>query len=137
MAITSATPYLILNGRASQALEMYTSVLNGEVTTVQRFGDVDQSCPEANRQLIMHAELKLGSALLMVSDGQAEGPVPAEGAVKVALALESEAELRRIFGALSSDGQVVQAPLNAPFGVFCAFADRFGVCWMMTSPPNA
>ncbi len=137
MAIKSATPYLILNGRAKQALEVYKTVLHGEVTTVQRFGDVDQSCPEANRDLIMHAELKLGSALLMVSDGQSEGPVPGDGAVKVALAVDTEAELRGIFDALSANGQIIQAPLNAPWGMFCAFADRFGVCWMMTSPPNA
>lgn len=137
MAVKSATPYLILNGRAKQALELYKTVLRGEVTTVQRFGDVDHNCPEANRDLIMHAELKLGSALLMVSDGQSEGPVPGEGAVKVALAVDTEAELRGIFDALSANGQVIQAPLTAPWGMFCAFADRFGVCWMMTSPPNA
>jgi PhnB protein len=134
MAIKSANPYLILNGRANQALELYKSLLDGEVTTVQRFGDIDQSCPEANRNLIMHAELKLGSALLMVSDGMAEGPVPGEGAVKVALAVDTEAELRRIFDGLSAGGQVVQAPLSAPFGMFCSFGDRFGVCWMLTSP---
>lgn len=133
MAIKAATPYLILNGRAKEALAVYTSVLQGEVLTIQRFGDVDQGCPEANRDLIMHAELKLGSALLMLSDGMAEGPVPADGAVKVALAFETEAELRAVFDALSAGGQVVQAPLRAPFGMFAALGDRFGVSWMLTA----
>lgn len=137
MALLSATPYLILNGRASQAIELYQSVFDARVTTMQHFRDGNENCPEASGHLIMHAELELGPARLMVSDGGSEGPVPTEGAVKVALAFDSEAELRRIFDALSAGGQVVQAPFNAPFGVFCAFADRFGVCWMMTSPPDA
>lgn len=137
MAIKSAIPYLTLNGRAKQALEQYQVVLKGEVTTVQRFGDVDQSCPAASRELIMHAELKLGSVVLMLSDGHGEGPVPPEGAVKVALAFDDAKELRRVFDALSDGGEVIQAPMDAPWGdVFCAFADRYGVCWMMTSPQN-
>lgn len=137
MAIKSATPYLILNGRAKPALELYTSVLNGDVTALQRFGDVDESCPDAHRELIMHAELKFGSAVLMLSDGHAEGPVPPDGAVKVALTLDNESDLRRIFELLSVGGQVYREPLHAPFGIFSAFSDRFGVSWMLTCPSPA
>lgn len=135
MAIKSAIPYLILNGRAKPAIELYTSALNGEVTTLQRFGDVDQSCPVARKDLIMHAELKLGAVVLMLSDGPGEGPVPKEGAVQVALGFDNEAELRRAFEALAAEGKVVERPMNAPWGdVFGALIDRYGVGWMMTCP---
>lgn len=138
MAIKSATPYLIMNGRARQALDQYKRALNGEITALQRFGDMDQSCPEASRDLVMHAELKMGSVVLMLSDGPGTAPVPKEGAVQVALGVESEAELRRIFDALSLEGKVVEAPMNAPWGdVFCALIDRFGVGWMITAPQTS
>jgi PhnB protein len=135
MAIKSAIPYLILNGRAKQAIEQYKSALNGEVTTLQRFGDVDQSCPAARKDLVMHAELKMGAVVLMLSDGPGEGPVPTEGAVQVALNLDEEAELRRAFDALAAGGKVIESPMNAPWGgVFGALIDRFGVGWMFTCP---
>lgn len=135
MAVKTAIPYLILNGQAERALEQYKSVLGGEVTTLQRFGEVDQSCPEANRNLIMHAELRVDDALLMLSDGPGHAPVPTEGAVQVALGLDGETTLRRVFDALSAGGRVVCPPINAPWGgVFCSFADRYGVGWMLTSP---
>lgn len=138
MAIKSATPYLILNGRARQALEQYKAALKGEITALQRFGDMDQSCPEARRDLVMHAELKMGSVVLMMSDGPGVAPVPKEGAVQVALGVDTEAELRHIFDALSLEGKIIEAPLNAPWGdVFCALIDRFGVGWMITAPQKS
>ena len=135
MTIKSAIPYLILYGRAVQAIEFYKTVLGADVASSQRFGDVQQSCPEAQRALIMHAELRVGEAVLMLSDGPGEAPVPGPGGVQVALALDDAAQLRRVFEGLSAGGAVTQAPLDAPWGdVFCAFADRFGVRWMLTAP---
>lgn len=79
MTIRTATPYLILNGRATQAFALYKAELGAEVTSSQRFGDVQESCPQAQRDLIMHAELRLGDAVLMLSDGPGEGPAPGPG----------------------------------------------------------
>jgi PhnB protein len=135
MTIKSATPYLILNGRAKQAIELYRQALGAEVATVQRFGDVDGSCPEARKDLVMHAELKLGETVLMLSDGPGEGPVPTSGAVQVALALDDAAQLRRVYDILAEGGKTIEKPMDAPWGdVFGALADRFGVGWMLTAP---
>lgn len=138
MAIKSAIPYLIVNGRAKEAIALYKTAFQAEVTALQHFGDMDQSCPEANRDLVMHAELRMGSVILFVSDGHGVGPVPKEGAVHVALAHDNEDDLRRIFDLLAVGGKVIQAPFAAPWGeVFCAVDDGFGIGWMMTSPINA
>lgn len=135
MTIKTATPYLILNGRAQQAIGLYKEALGAEVKTQQRFGDVDQSCPAARRDLVMHAELSIGETVLLLSDGPGEGPVPTTGAVQVALALDDAAQLRRVFSALSAGGTVIEPPMDAPWGdVFAALGDRFGVGWMLTAP---
>jgi|SRR6185312_12747743 PhnB protein len=135
MTIKSAIPYLILNGRAKQAIGLYKEALGAEVHGLQRFGDVDQSCPAARSDLVMHAELRFGDAVLMVSDGPGEGPVPTTSAVQVALALDDAEQLRRVFNVLSADGKVIEKPMNAPWGdVFAALGDRFGVGWMLTAP---
>lgn len=135
MTIKSATPYLILNGRAKQAIAFYKEALGAEVGALQRFGDVDQSCPEARKDFVMHAELKLGETVLMLSDGPGEGPVPSGGAVQVALSLDDPKQLRRVFDALTKSGTVIEAPMDAPWGdVFAALGDQFGVGWMLTAP---
>jgi PhnB protein len=135
MTIKSATPYLILNGRSKQAIALYQEALGAEVTTLQRFGDVDQSCPEARKDFVMHAELKVGETVLMLSDGPGEGPVPSSGAVQVALSFDDPKQLRRVFEVLSKSGTTFEAPMNAPWGdVFAALADPFGVGWMLTAP---
>jgi PhnB protein len=137
MTIKSATPYLILNGRAQQAISLYKEALGAEAHGLQRFGDVDKSCPAARRDLVMHAELRFGDAVLMLSDGPGEGPVPTSSAVQVALALDDGAELRRVFSALSAGGTVIEQPMDAPWGdVFAALGDRFGVGWMLTAPQS-
>lgn len=135
MTIKSATPYLMLLGRAREAIALYKEALGAEVTALQRFGDVDGSCPDARKDLVMHAELKFGETLLMLSDGHMEGAIPTGGAVHVALGLDDAKELRRVFDVLSRSGKVIQAPMDAPWGdVFAAVDDQFGIGWMLTAP---
>ncbi len=63
MTIKAATPYFILNGRAEKAIAFYQRALGAKLEMVQRFGDVDQSCPAAMKSRVMHAMLRsAGSA---------------------------------------------------------------------------
>ncbi|MFT3767011.1 MAG: VOC family protein [Minicystis sp.] len=131
MTIQAATPYLILNGKAEQAVELYKQALGATVETLQRFGDVNGSCPEAMRTRVMHAALRVGKASLMLSDGDAGGPPAAGGAVSVALALDDVDEGRRAFEALAASGKVIQPLIDAPWGaMFGVVHDAFGVSWM-------
>ena len=87
MTIQSATPYLILNGRARQAIEFYGTALVAKADQVQRFADVKQSCPDAIRDNIMNAVLLFGKTSLMLSDGPGEGALPEAGVVQIGLDL--------------------------------------------------
>jgi PhnB protein len=131
MTIRTATPYLILNGAAEKAIAFYREALGARATTLQRFGDVDGSCPEARRNLVMHAELKLGNTLLMLSDGPGEGALVRGGPVSVALDLDDVAETRRSFEALARGGTVIEPLFQAPWGaLFGVVHDAFGISWM-------
>ena len=136
MSVRNATPYLILGNKAPEALRFYERELGAKVEKVQRFGDVVQGCPEAQRDNIMHAELRLGGALLMMSQGPEENaPSPGPGAVSVALDVDDAATLKKLFTALSARGKVV-ADLHPAFwgGTFGTVTDEFGVNWMMSGP---
>jgi PhnB protein len=132
MTIRAATPYLILNGRAEAAIELYRSALGANLEGLQRFGDVMGSCPEARRQNVMHASLRVGDAILMLSDGPGEGPIARAGAVSVALDLDDADQMRRAFDALAAQGTVVERIFDAPWGaLFGVVQDQFGVSWML------
>jgi PhnB protein len=131
MTIQAANPYLIFNGKADEAIEFYRGALRATPEALIRFGDIDGSCPAARKNLVMHCALRVGSALVMLSDGPGEGPLPPSGIVSVALDLDDADELRRIFDALSASGTVVERIIDAPWGaLFAALRDRYGVSWM-------
>ncbi|HTV22207.1 MAG TPA: VOC family protein [Polyangiaceae bacterium] len=137
MTIKAATPYLILNGKADEAIEFYRSTLGAKEEVRLRFGDVDDSCPVAMKQRVMHCALRVGGALVMLSDGPGEGALPPTGIVSVALDFDDANELRRVFDALSASGKVIEKVIQASWGLFAALHDRFGVSWMLNcnNPP--
>jgi PhnB protein len=141
MTIQAATPYFILNGKAERALPLYERALGATVETLQRFGDVDESCPEAMRDKVMHAELRVGSAILMMSDGPGEEPVgttPGAGNVSVAVAFDDEQEMRRAFDHLADGGTVIEAIFPAPWGaLFGVVQDEMGIHWMFNCETTA
>jgi PhnB protein len=134
MTIKAATPYIILNGKAEQAIALYQRALGAKVEVLQRFGDMDQSCPQAMKSRVMHAALRVDDALLMMSDGPGEGPLPHGGSVSVALQFGDPDQARRCFDALAANGKVVQPLIDAPWGeLFGALCDEYGINWMFNS----
>jgi PhnB protein len=131
MTIKAATPYLILSGKAPRAIDFYQRALGATTEVVMRFGDMDASCPEAQRNRIMHAALRVGSALLMLSDGGPGDTPPTGGPVNVALDFDAPEETRRCFDALATSGKVVQPIAPAPWGaLYGELVDEFGIRWM-------
>lgn len=134
MSIKAATPYLFFDGRATDAMDAYKEALGAEVTSLQRFGDMDESCPEAMRDRVMHASLQVGEALLFVSDGP-DGIPSESGNVSVALDLDDPDAARRQFQALAAAGTIIEDLFEAPWGaLFGVVEDEFGISWMFNCP---
>lgn len=130
MTISAITPYLIVPGRAREAISVYERAFDAKVQNLQRFGDVDQSCADAVKDHVMHAELKIGNALLMISDGAKEPPTGC-GPVKVAIALDDVAQAERAFEVLAQGGTTLEPLKQAPWGaLFGMVNDVFGISWM-------
>lgn len=131
MPTRSITPYLVVAGRAQAAIALYTRALGARTEVVTRFGDVDGSCPEARRDLVMHAELRIGDALLMISDGAGNRGPTEGGPVSIALDFADADETRRSFDALAEGGKVIEPLFRPPWAdLFGVVQDPFGVCWM-------
>ncbi len=124
-------PFIQLDGRAKEAIELYVEALGAEVTFSQTFGagpGASAAMPEELKNRIAHSELKIGDAQLMVADSE-PGKSPREGDLLTVCITTPDAEqATRMYNALREDGEVI-TPLGAfhfspAYGVV---KDKFGV----------
>ena len=129
-------PYLFFNGRAEEAIEFYKRVLGAEQQMLMRFKDSPEPIPAdkvapGSENKVMHASLKIGDSIVMISDGMASGKTEFKG-FDLSISVRKEADADRIFAALA-EGGAVQMPLGKTFWApkFGMVADKFGVHWMV------
>ncbi|WP_127091475.1 VOC family protein [Aquabacter cavernae] len=136
-------PYLSLEGRAEEAIEFYVRTLGAQVEMMMRFSEAPPmpeepaGCampegaapPPAHK--ILHASLRIGNSVVMLSDGLCQGTADFKG-MALSLTVADLAEAERVFAALA-EGGTVQMPLAATFfsPAFGMLADRFGLGWMV------
>lgn len=133
--------YLYFNGACEEALAFYREALGAEVLMQMRFDQAPQplppgSLPPGFETKIMHASVRIGSTVLMASDGCSNAGLSFTG-FALSLSLESEAAAARAFAALAAGGSI-QMPLEKTFWSPCfgILTDRFGVSWMITVATN-
>lgn len=115
MSVKTLTPYIHFNGTAGKAIELYEKALGAKAAEIMRYGDTPgMNPPAAQKDLILHAAVKIGEGVLMVTDAPPNQPVLTEGNIKVALDFTDLAETEEAFQALSAGGKVV-SPLQDTF----------------------
>lgn len=137
-------PYLDFDGRAEEAITFYQRTLGAQLQFLMRLGDSPEPpppgmVPPGMEQKVMHADLLIGDAHLMISDGRCSGN-PQFAGVNLNFALPDAAAAERAFAALADGGQVTM-PIGPTFFSPCfgMVTDRFGVPWMIMvdAPPPA
>ena len=135
--MTNATiqPYLFFGGRCEEAISFYQKVLGAEVEMLMRHKESPEPPPPGMLQAgfedkVMHAELRIGGAVLMASDG-CDDKSRFDG-FRLSLSLPTETDAQRAFAGLA-DGGEVQMPLTKTFWSPCfgMVTDRFGLGWMV------
>lgn len=133
--------YLNFDGRCEEAVEFYRRVLGAEVDMLMRMKDSPegQGCGgegAGDGEKIMHASFRIGETTLMASDCHSGGKPEFKG-FSLSLSMESEAEAKEYFNALSEDG-VIEMPLEKTFWSPCfgVVMDKFGVSWMINVIPE-
>lgn len=127
-------PYLMFDGQADAAFQLYAQCFNGEIKALMRYGDTpDGGLLDADIQgRVMHVCLDVGGQLLMASDTTSTEPFAGMKGCSVTLNVESIAEAERIFNTLSEQGRI-EMPLAQTFWAirFGSLVDRFGVSWLI------
>lgn len=88
--------------------------------------------PPGSEHKVMHASLRVGATVVMMSDCRCGGDTVFKG-FSLSLGSPDEAGARRLFDALADGGQVGM-PLAKTFWspLFGMVNDRFGVGWMVS-----
>ncbi len=129
-------PYLMFSGRCEEAIAFYKQAIGAQATMVMRF---DES-PDKNHPMplppnwgpkIMHCAIKVGDTIVLASDGMSEEPVSYAG-VSLSITADNEAQVKRLFDALSQGGKVFMPPSKTFWSpCFGMTSDKFGVNWMV------
>jgi PhnB protein len=134
--ITAIQPYLFYGGRCEEALEFYKGAMGAQVDFMMRYNESPEPIPPGMvppgfEKKIMHATFRVGTNVMMASDGCEPG-AKIDG-FRLAISVANEADAKKVFSALSAGGSV-QMPLTKTFWTSCfgMLTDKFGVGWMVS-----
>ena len=135
-------PYLFFNGRCEEAVEFYRKTLGAEVEMMMRFEDSPEAPPPGavepgSENKVMHTSFRVGHTTVMASDGCCSDAKASFEGFSLSLTVPNESEADRVFAALA-EGGTVKMPLSKTFWSprFGMLADRFGIGWMISVPPQ-
>ncbi|MFJ9501818.1 VOC family protein [Brevibacillus centrosporus] len=130
------TPYLMMDGNAKEAIEFYQKALEAQVLFLQTFGEMpanpEYPLPEAARDRVGHATIKIGESELMFSDTFPGQPVQIGNQVTICLSTDSADKSKQLFEALQEGGSVVMPLQETHFSPsYGIVTDKFGVSFQI------
>ena len=135
--MSTVNPYLNFSGNTEEAFNFYKSVFGGEFITLQRFGETPfcNQVSAADKDKIMHIALPIGQGTILMGTDTLESmgqTLKVGNNISLAISPASEEQANRLFGDLSSGGQVIM-PLEKAFwgAYFGMLTDKFGIQWMV------
>jgi PhnB protein len=125
-----ATPYLIFDGNAREALEYYKEIFEGEILELQTYGEADFPTPPEAEEKIIHAQFKKGSLFLMASDTFPGNRVEIGNHISLAMELESEEDIQALYDRFTERGTSVMELQDTFWGAkYAKVKDPYGVTW--------
>lgn len=123
------TTFLMFEGKAEEAMTFYRSLFaDAEVTSLTKYGPEGPGAEGS----VMHAIFTLAGQQFMCIDSAVKHAFGFTPAMSLWVDCADEAELDRLYAALSADGQVLMAVGNHGFSTrFGWVNDRFGVSWQL------
>ncbi|HLW20835.1 MAG TPA: VOC family protein [Cyclobacteriaceae bacterium] len=122
--------YLLFDGNCREAMAFYQGLFGGKLE-MMTFGEVDNSCPLAMKDNIMHSSLMGGEVEFLGSDNPEPRP-KGSGNISLAISGNDEARLSQLFNNLAEGGKVVIPLEKQVWGdLFGVVSDPFGIDWMV------
>lgn len=125
-----ATPYLMFDGNAKEALEYYREVFGGEISNLQTYGEADYPTPPEAHDRVIHAQFRKDDLFLLVSDAFPGSSVVVGSNISLTLEFESDEEIQKVYDALKQKGTVLMELQDTFWGAkYGKVQDTYGVIW--------
>lgn len=125
------TPYLAFDGQCETALNFYSDCLNGEVKSLQRYGETpEMQATDDQKNYVLHADFTAGELSFMAADSYM--PTTPGGQVTLCLELTEADAPDELWARLTNGGSITNPLAMAFWGArFGEFTDKFGIQWMI------
>jgi len=123
--------YLNYAGNCEEAFRFYEKHLGGKIMMMMRHGEQPDTSrvPAGWNDFILHAQVKLGTTMLMGADIPQAQPIRS---AYLALTLDSIEEAERVYALLTDGGEIFMKMEQTFFAKrFAMLRDRFGTSWML------
>ncbi|MEK3908061.1 VOC family protein [Oceanobacillus sp. FSL W7-1309] len=135
-------PYIMLDGRAKEAVEFYKHSLGANIVGIHTYGEMPQSpefqLPAEAKDRVLHARLTIGNTELMISDIFPGQPYQLGSQLTIALIPDHEDEAKEVYEKLQEDGQVVMPMQETDWSpAYGQVIDKFGVTWQISMEIDA
>lgn len=138
LMILGAYVYLRMNGNGKEAVKFYENVLDAENMGVMTYGDLPENpdfpISDEMKDLVTHAQLKVGSTYIMISDSFPGEPYQLGTQVDVAILLNDVEKTNEVFEKLQDGGEVIM-PLGETHWSpsYGQVKDKFGITWQIST----
>jgi predicted 3-demethylubiquinone-9 3-methyltransferase (glyoxalase superfamily) len=125
----SVSTFLMFTGRCEEAIIFYTSLIsNSKVENITKWG----AGGPGKEGSVMRAAFTLNGADFMATDSPAVHAFDFTPSMSIFVECDDEAEIDRVFAALSEGGKTLMPPGNYGFSKKFGWCnDRFGVSWQI------
>lgn len=130
--MSKVTPFLMFQGQAEEAMNLYVSLIEGsEITSIARYGPNEPGTEGS----VMQASFSLQGQEIMCIDSSIQHAFNFTPSFSLFITCDTEEELDKLYSGLSEGGNDLMPLGDYGFSrKFVWFNDRYGVSWQLTLP---
>ena len=132
MAIPKITTFLMFNGNAEEAINLYVNTFeDAEILALVRYSESDEEPTGA----VQHAIFRLKDQVFMAIDANNGEELPMNPAMSLYVTVKDAMEMERLFSGLKKEGAILMPKTEMPpFREFAWVQDKFGVSFQLALP---
>lgn len=130
------TPFILMDGRAKEAIKYYQEVLDAKVIFKQTIGEGPKD--EASKfkknelELIAHSVLKIGDSQIMIADIIPALPFQKGNQISICITTSDISLTKQLYENLKKDGEIVTELNEIHFSpAYGIVTDKFGVTFQI------
>ncbi|MGS0650652.1 VOC family protein [Staphylococcus arlettae] len=133
MSIPKVTTFLMFNGNAEEAINLYMDAFeDAEILSMVKYDEESGEMAGA----VQHAIFRIKDQVLMAIDNINGVDIEITPAMSLYVTVDNAMEMERLFSKLKSDGAILMPKTEMPptFKEFTWIVDRFGVNFQLALP---